>query len=322
MTSTSYAQCGGQAFGCRFLYHDGYDTPLIKRSSHVVTAGGKLRFAGYLRGRMAGQYKVTIDGEKLCEMHDVYTYHNSRGQVSEKSMSRRRRRGTDTDQVKLGAPTALYQNTKCPYAHIDRLAKLSQLTVDACFEACARDRRCEFFSHGDGRDNTCMLCASKDNTEGESGYTFYAMPGDAPAGEDDYNIDTNERVVASTYNTYADDWCTLPPDLTAGRYNYTMHVAAGWVGAKDGEDTYMAGHGNARFSEKEDGRSRQAMAKPYGGSAYVLTVVPEVRGLSTQRSGLNGGQELVITGTGFHAGVGSCAENTVLLAGTPCAVTP
>ena len=37
------------------------------------------------------------------------------------------------------------------------------------------------------------------------------------------------------------------------------------------------------------GRSQQAMAKPHGDKAFVLTVVPVVDAISTSQSGLNGG---------------------------------
>lgn len=57
-----------------------------------------------------------------------------------------------------------------------------------------------------------------------------------------------------------------------------------------------------------------------GQSEHVLLIVPSIESLSTRISGDNGGQQVVIRGSGFDPARG-CGENVVHLAGVPCDVT-
>lgn len=187
----------------------------------------------------------------------------------------------------------------------------------ACEKKCADDSGCNFFSLKD-TNGQCRGCRSAESTIKNFGHIVYALPA-SQNDADKHNLDVNERIVASNYHKYVDEWCTLPEDLSAGRYNYTLTIESGQVGAVDGRDDYLAGHGDAMFSENEDGPTQAAMARPFGDKAYVLTIVPVVKSMSTAQSGLNGGQEITITGTGFQAV--QCTQNVVLLAGVPCTVT-
>jgi plastocyanin len=132
--------------------------------------------------------------------------------------------------------------------------------------------------------------------------------------------DVTERVVAATVNHFAREWCTLPDDLEAGRYNYTVTVDAGtpnngWKGE--------LGFGDAQFYELGRMGGVRDMARPSSngdGAAYVLTVIPTIDTVSTSVSGSNGGDEVVVTGTGFHASTSDCSANKVVLAGANCVV--
>lgn len=115
--------------------------------------------------------------------------------------------------------------------------------------------------------------------------------------------------------------CTLPTDLEAGRYNYTIHVSPGpaardgWVGA--------AGYGNAQFHERgmqQEQWNVRDLATPHNGTAYLVTVLPTIKTISTSKSGSNGGQIITITGTGFHSDLKDCSANAIFLAGAECVV--
>jgi hypothetical protein len=58
-TAVSYAKCGIASGGCRMEFLDAA-TPMIQTSSPTVVPGGKLFFAGYLRGKLANQYVASL----------------------------------------------------------------------------------------------------------------------------------------------------------------------------------------------------------------------------------------------------------------------
>jgi plastocyanin len=132
------------------------------------------------------------------------------------------------------------------------------------------------------------------------------------------SADVDERRVLNRYTDHITEWCTLPADLEAGRYNYTIHVSPGTDNAGG-----SFGYGNAQFRER--GRHQEQwdardLATPFNGSAYLVTVVPTIKTISTKKSGSNGGQTVVITGTGFHADLTDCSANAIFLAGAECVV--
>ena len=70
------------------------------------------------------------------------------------------------------------------------------------------------------------------------------------------------------------------------------------------------------------GKAMTDMIRVNGERAHLLTVKPVVKSLSSFESGVLGGQELELTGTGFHADEGKdCSANQVTLANIPCKVT-
>eukprot|EP00040_Diaphanoeca_grandis_P004673 m.29668 g.29668 ORF g.29668 m.29668 type:complete len:4542 (+) comp16144_c0_seq1:223-13848(+) len=112
-----------------------------------------------------------------------------------------------------------------------------------------------------------------------------------------------ERVVMTQYNQYVTEYCSLPDDLQAGLYNYTVNVrplSSSW------------GHGDAQFYQR-------LVLADFEGSQHVLTVAPEIIEVSTNVSGTNGGHTMVIKGTGFNPS--NCENNIIHTQGSPCAVS-
>lgn len=124
----------------------------------------------------------------------------------------------------------------------------------------------------------------------------------------DGSVDVDSREVAEDSWDDVDEACTLPTELEAGRYNYSVAIAA----------SRGYGFGHAKFFE----RSRQSygsadIVSVSDAGAHVVTVYPVITALSTQFSGSLGGQAVQITGRGFSE---TCTENVVELAGLPCQV--
>eukprot|EP00051_Salpingoeca_urceolata_P019992 m.295984 g.295984 ORF g.295984 m.295984 type:complete len:3942 (+) comp19518_c0_seq1:299-12124(+) len=109
--------------------------------------------------------------------------------------------------------------------------------------------------------------------------------------------DSDEQILGS-WNWYGSLTCETP-DLAAGRYNVTLNVdeERGW--------------GDARFDWD--------LQRAHGASKHLITVHPSISSVSTKVSGDNGGQTVVIHGSGFDDSA-TCAGNTVHLAGVPCNV--
>ena len=63
------------------------------------------------------------------------------------------------------------------------------------------------------------------------------------------SADVEERKVLNRYTDRKTEACTLPTDLEAGRYNYTIHVSPGPM-AREGWEVGTAGYGNAQFRER------------------------------------------------------------------------
>jgi hypothetical protein len=93
--------------------------------------------------------------------------------------------------------------------------------------------------------------------------------------------------------------CVLGGDIEAGRVQMLYQV-----------NDPLLGYGQAVYN-------RRLMQVAPDGSIYHFTQFPHISGLSFSRSGLIGGQELVVSGTGFSWTTGS---NVVTVAGAPCLV--
>eukprot|EP00039_Didymoeca_costata_P018192 m.332487 g.332487 ORF g.332487 m.332487 type:complete len:4620 (+) comp16956_c0_seq1:136-13995(+) len=94
-SSASYAKC--QAPGnCDFYYHS-YATPTVYRSDSAVVPGGRLRFGGRLRGILATQYDIRINGIQ-CPIRDPYVYVTESGTVVTDTLRRRRDISLDNSQ--------------------------------------------------------------------------------------------------------------------------------------------------------------------------------------------------------------------------------
>ena len=231
MSSVQFAAC---QTNCRFYYRDD-NTPYITRTTPTVTSGGALMFGGRLRGLMATDYDITVDGRQ-CVLRNIYVLSDSDGVTVQASGRRRRQAVADnTDPI------------------------------------------------------TLTVGGSSDGVD-----TFDENTGAA---------DVEERTVMTNRNSDRTEWCDLPDDLEAGLYNYTFNIAT---------ESSRWGQGDAQFSEN-------LVLADFGGSQHVLTVAPVVQNLSTAVSGLNGGQSLLINGTGFNSH--TCSANTVTVAGVACEVT-
>ena len=337
-TATSYAHCAVPG-GCLFHYDGGDSTPYIEVSSSAAVPGGKLRFAGYLRGKGAEQYTITIDG-KLCELRDVYEYHSSGG--LEQDFTKHvgtQCQGSNTDSLRGFDGSAEECMAKCIALGEEDCAGFVRINsgdfAGQCFFRTGQlsepysytsdDRDCfvfnpESFAGRKRRSTAAGLQSRQDEIETAFGYPVDAISPDAfsaVTGADD----VEERAVMTNVRHFVREWCTLPEDIEAGRYNYTLHVAAG---SSHGDDRFL-GYGDAQFREmgKHSGGGLRDMARPDpngGDAAYVLTVVPTIATISTPVAGVNGGDEFTVTGTGFHADANDCSANKVVLQGAECVV--
>jgi hypothetical protein len=136
--------------------------------------------------------------------------------------------------------------------------------------------------------------------------------------------DVETRVILEDVEDVVHEWCQLPEDLEAGRYNYSVHIFPSKQAGDEGGSGKI-GFGDAMFTERMELANDiiyEDLVTAHGDKAHVVTVLPSVVGLSAGTSGSLGGHEVVVTGTGFageHVDVG-CGDNEVLLAGVPCEV--
>lgn len=126
--------------------------------------------------------------------------------------------------------------------------------------------------------------------------------------------DIDERVI--TNDPSLDvlwETCELPEDIVAGWYNYSMHIRPNQTGF---------GYGYAQFLERSYlSQSKDIVQYPpmmSSDSAHTLLIVPTIQTISTPLSGVNGGQLIFISGSGFDPS--NCSNNVVTLSGIPCAV--
>ena len=129
-------------------------------------------------------------------------------------------------------------------------------------------------------------------------YTIRVGDANCDVSEDFYADDTRIIDPISRTGTVK---CFAGGPLEAGRYNTTVRV-----------HDAVAGYGDAYYSSRTQG------VEPVTGRLYRLTVHPEVTSLSYATTGLGGGAELAISGSGFSW---DAEDNDVRLGGVPCAVT-
>eukprot|EP00038_Savillea_parva_P003003 m.119932 g.119932 ORF g.119932 m.119932 type:complete len:4300 (+) comp11038_c0_seq7:960-13859(+) len=122
------------------------------------------------------------------------------------------------------------------------------------------------------------------------------------------SVDVEARVVAEDDDDDVTERCTLPAQLEAGRYNYTVSVAP----------SRGRGYGHAKFFERsvQTHGSRDIVSVTDSG-LHVVTVYPVVSSLSTSVSGTHGGHRVTLAGSGFAT---NCSANVVTLSGAPCEV--
>ena len=334
-TATSYAHCAVPG-GCIFHYDGGDSTPWIETSSAAVVPGGKLHFGGYLRGRNADQYTIMVDG-KICELRDIYVYYSAGGH--EQDFTRHigtQCTGSGRDSLRDFVGSAEECMAKCISLGGDQCVGFVRINdAGTCYFRTGTlsapnayeddDRDCFAFNADSSssrkrRSTPGGVQSRQDEIESAFGYSVDKISPDAfsaVTGADD----VEERKVLAHVRHYTQEWCTLPEDIEAGRYNYTLHVDAG----SNNYQQDQLGFGDAQFREfgKHSLGGIRDMARPDpngGDAAYVLTVVPTISTISTPVAGVNGGDAFTVVGTGFHADSKDCSANKVILQGAECVV--
>lgn len=146
-----------------------------------------------------------------------------------------------------------------------------------------------------------------------------------------------EQTISQSWDSLVEVQCYLPP-LEAGWHNMSIHVAhftkSVIQSPSEGNVRDMhtqplrgptEGLGSAMWNGAVGRRAwyhpERTLVSVVGDTVHTMLVVPQMQSMSTQISGVLGRHELVIRGSGFAPSNGTCAKNTVMLSGVPCAVT-
>jgi len=144
-----------------------------------------------------------------------------------------------------------------------------------------------------------------------SGGDFYVSVGGGTCDVTEALNDGDGRTSANSYDNLASQTggqvlhCALPPTVEVGRYNVSLEARVADVNTGGGQPSW--------------GRTTKTSPPSPAPLLHHLTLSPRVTGTSYVGAGLGGGDELVITGSGFSA---TAANNVVTLpGGVPCNVT-